>query len=218
MIVDFTQLTAPQRYGLMTQTILPRPIAWVLTANREGGGYNLAPFSYFNAVSSDPALVSISIGRKPDDEAKDTIYNLSSPASDVPDLPLVIHIASVDCIDALNATSANRPRGTSEVAENNLELVDWAEFPEFPLPHLACAPIAYAARVAQMIPIGGASQQTLLLAEIVAVYIRDDCVTVADNDTGKHITVDALAVNPLARLGAAQYANLGEVIVRKRPA
>jgi flavin reductase (DIM6/NTAB) family NADH-FMN oxidoreductase RutF len=63
MHLDFSDFTAAQRYHLMTQTIIPRPIAWALT-DSDNGSYNLAPFSYFTAVSSEPALLMLSVGKK----------------------------------------------------------------------------------------------------------------------------------------------------------
>ena len=58
MYIDFDDMTPQQVYITMTQTVIPRPIAWVLSENANGS-LNLAPYSYFNAVSSDPALVMI---------------------------------------------------------------------------------------------------------------------------------------------------------------
>ena len=74
MIIQFADLKPLQRYHMMTQTIIPRPIAWVLTEN-DNGSSNLAPFSYFTALCSDPALVVLSIGKKPDGSLKDTRHN-----------------------------------------------------------------------------------------------------------------------------------------------
>ena len=65
MILDLSQLKPAQVYFHMIQTLIPRPIAWVLS-EIEQGKYNLAPFSYFNAVCSDPPLIMLSVGKKPD--------------------------------------------------------------------------------------------------------------------------------------------------------
>ncbi|GIT49378.1 MAG: hypothetical protein Ct9H300mP14_13060 [Gammaproteobacteria bacterium] len=61
MYVDITQLDPQQIYITLTQTVIPRPIAWVLSENANGS-LNLAPYSFFNAVSSEPPLVMISTG------------------------------------------------------------------------------------------------------------------------------------------------------------
>ena len=58
MIIDFASLSAAECYGWMTQAVVPRPVAWILSEN-DGGDYNLAPFSYFNALSSAPCGAAI---------------------------------------------------------------------------------------------------------------------------------------------------------------
>lgn len=68
MIFDFNLFSAAERYHFMTQSIIPRPIAWVLT-KAENETYNLAPFSYFNAVSSQPACVMFSLSTKANGES-----------------------------------------------------------------------------------------------------------------------------------------------------
>ena len=73
MIIDFHDTPTTERYHLMTDIVTPRPIAWVVT---EGEVTNIAPFSYFTPLSSDPATVLISIGHRPDGTPKDTLRNL----------------------------------------------------------------------------------------------------------------------------------------------
>ena len=60
--------TLNETYKLMAQTIIPRPIAWVVT--EDAGVINVAPFSYFIGLSSDPASVLISVGHKADGTPK----------------------------------------------------------------------------------------------------------------------------------------------------
>ena len=69
MIVELHSLTPAQVYLHMIQVLVPRPIAWVLSENASGS-FNLAPFSYFNAVCSDPPLIMLSVGKKPDGSFK----------------------------------------------------------------------------------------------------------------------------------------------------
>ena len=79
MNLNFSDFSASQRYHLMTQTIIPRPIAWVLTdssSNAEKDNFNLAPFSYFTAVSSEPPILMLSVGKKPNGDDKDTLINV----------------------------------------------------------------------------------------------------------------------------------------------
>ena len=73
MIVDFDALELKNRYKIMSRTIVPRPIAWIVT---EKEVINIAPFSYFMALSSDPATLIVSIGHKKDGSPKDTLKNI----------------------------------------------------------------------------------------------------------------------------------------------
>ena len=73
MLVDFKEKTISERYHLMSSVIVPRPIAWIAT---EGEVSNIASFSYFMALSSDPATVIVAIGHRADGSPKDTLRNL----------------------------------------------------------------------------------------------------------------------------------------------
>ena len=74
MFVDYDEKALTQRYQLMAQSIIPRPIAWVVT--EYDGVLNVAPFSYFMGLSSEPPTMIISIGHKSDGSQKDTLRNL----------------------------------------------------------------------------------------------------------------------------------------------
>jgi flavin reductase (DIM6/NTAB) family NADH-FMN oxidoreductase RutF len=74
MIVDFESLDGTQRYKVMASTITPRPIAWIVTVDNDI--INIAPFSYFTPLSSNPATVVVSIGHKANGDKKDTLENI----------------------------------------------------------------------------------------------------------------------------------------------
>ena len=205
MQIKLDELPTPQVYFTMTQTVLPRPIAWLLTEN-EDAGYNLAPFSYFNAVCSDPPLVVVSIGKQDDGRDKDTIRNIRERHE------FVIHIASVDQLAALNQSSATLPPGESEVDASNLELT---RVKGFRMPRLTDCKIAYFCERHDIQMIGSKKQQSLLFAEIKEIYVADDCAETLANG---RLKVHADRVQPLSRLGASEYASFGEVMVAKRPA
>lgn len=202
MHIDLSTLSSNRVYHLMTQTIIPRPIAWVLSLN-EDKSHNLAPFSYFNAVCSDPPLMMLSMGKKPDGTTKDTVTNLPIGAK------CIVHIAHAAQAEIVTKTAASMPYGDSEVTANNIELIthqDW------PLPRIKDCPIAYYCKVHSTQELGNTPQQ-LVFVEALSLYVDEQAV---DEKDGR-MTIDALAVNPLARLGAAQYANLGEVFSKVRP-
>ena len=74
MLIDYHDLESPSIYKLMSQTVIPRPIAWIVTEDR--GVVNIAPFSYFTPLSSTPPAVVVSIGHKANGEPKDTLSNV----------------------------------------------------------------------------------------------------------------------------------------------
>lgn len=74
MILDYKNIDTLNRYKIMSGTVIPRPIAWIVT--EENGVLNAAPFSYFIPISSDPALVIVAIGKKEDGSPKDSLANI----------------------------------------------------------------------------------------------------------------------------------------------
>ncbi|MFP4542269.1 MAG: flavin reductase family protein [Opitutales bacterium] len=203
MELDLTARSGPHNYDLLTQTVTPRPIAWILSEN-EDGSLNLAPFSYFNVVASRPALLSVSIGRRRDGTPKDTSANALAGR------PFVIHLASQSLVDALNASAAPLAPGTSELTHLGLATVPLAGFP---LPRLADAAVAYGCRLHQAVDLE-AVPQTLLIAEALRAYVDDAVLT----DTATVLpSVDYARLDPLARLGRTAYAGLAKAFERDRP-
>lgn len=205
MLLDLATLKPNTRYHLMTQTIIPRPIAWVLSAS-DKGELNLAPFSFFNGVCSDPPLVMLSIGKKTPEEAKDTRQNILTGRDFVINLPSVAQAKDV------TASAATLPYGESE-----LELMQdkqLVEFPGCPLPRLKSAPIAFQAKLHEVHYLGK-QKQAVIYAELLQVYIDDAAIQV-DEARGRY-TIDASKIDPLARLGGAQYAGIDKVFSVTRP-
>jgi len=200
--IDLKTLPSSNIYHLMTQTIIPRPIAWILSTNQDDT-LNLAPFSYFNAVCSDPPLCMISMGKKPSGDQKDTAVNLHLGAF------CVVHIAHVGQSEAVTQSAATLDYGESEVDVNKIKLTQQADWP---MQRVAGCPIAYLCRVHSTTQIGNAEQQLVFL-EALELYLDHSIVSTQNG----RIEVDAKNVNPLARLGANQYANLGEVFNNTRP-
>ena len=77
MIYDPQEISRRDAYNLAISIVIPRPIAFVTSLNKQGV-VNAAPFSYFNGVCSKPALISISIADKKGGVLKDTLNNIKS--------------------------------------------------------------------------------------------------------------------------------------------
>ncbi|WP_113905819.1 flavin reductase family protein [Aliidiomarina celeris] len=211
MIIDFSQLSANERYHTVTQTLVPRPIAWVLSQH-ENGHYNVAPFSYFTAISSDPALLMFSVGDKDNGVGKDTKVNIAEHPY------FVVHIASSKHAEAVTASAKTLP---AEASELELFAHELEEFEGFSLPKLKGVAVAYGCKLHSLQQVEGAPQ-TLVFGEIERVYISDHCavrtpVEGANGEQKQRLNVDSKQLDPLARLGGANYATLGSVINVKRP-
>ena len=203
MQLDFSDFSASQRYHLMTQTIIPRPIAWALTDSGDEN-YNLAPFSYFTAVSSDPALLMISVGKKPNGDNKDTLTNI------LKNKKMVIHIASADQAELVTKTAATLAHGESELADSSLTTT---AFEDFSLPRLAQCDIAYGCELYEIKELGDVPQ-TLIFVEVKQLYLGDSVVV---KDAKDRMKVDADKVKPLARLGGGEYASITAPFSLQRP-
>ncbi|QUM88718.1 flavin reductase family protein [Moritella sp. 36] len=203
MQLNFSDFSANQGYHLMTQTIIPRPIAWVLTDSGDAS-YNLAPFSYFTAVSSKPALLMISVGEKPNGDNKDTLTNI------LKNKKMVIHIASDDQADIVTQTAATLAHGESELANAGLTTT---AFDDFSLPRLTQCDIAYGCELYEIKEIGDAPQ-TLIFVEVKQLYIND---TVVSKDAKERLNIAADKMKPLARLGGGEYASITAPFSIQRP-
>lgn len=210
MIIDLTELSPTKTYHLMTQTVIPRPIAWVLTRNEADSNdyngcnsYNLAPFSYFNAVASNPPLLLFSCAPKADGELKDTVKNT------LREKRLVIHIAGDNQRQAVQDTAQPLDYGESEISLIDAELCDFDTSEKNRLSgfkRLREAPIAFACRLFKSDTLGN-TPQTLIFAEIESIYIDDSAVS----ENAGRLSVDAATIAPLLRLGANQFSQLGDI-------
>ena len=203
MIIPFDALSPDKAYLTMIQTLLPRPVAWVLSENPDKS-LNLAPFSYFNAICSDPPLIMISIGVKPDGKAKDSRLNIEASKD------FVIHIAHREMAALVTQTSASLPRNESELEKAGLQT---CEFPGSRLPRLTDCRIAYACKLYELREIGNAPQ-ALVLGEVTQVYVDD---SVIEYDAKGRMQVMAEKVDPIARLGGGEYSTFGEKLNIPRP-
>ena len=203
MILDLSQLKPAQVYFHMIQTLIPRPIAWVLS-EIEPDKYNLAPFSYFNAVCSDPPLIMLSVGKKPDGSFKDTRVNIEQRRD------FVVHIAHRDMLQDLNQSSATLDADISELDQLGIETTafEGSRLPRIEACRIACACECY--DIHEL----GSTPQSIIYGKVNHIYIDDDITSV--NEKGR-LKVHADKLEPIARLGADEYMSFGEIISLARP-
>ena len=193
MLIDPSGLDAKALYRLMISVIVPRPIAWVSTRS-PGGVLNAAPFSYFQALSSSPPSLMISVGRRRDGRPKDTLAHLRATGE------FVVNVVSESSAERMVKTSLGYETEVSEFAEVGLEPVPGLRVAA---PRIAESAVSMECRLDRIIEIGKSS---ICIGEIVAFHIRDD-VLASDG-----ATVDPLKLNPLGRMGGEGYAPLREVV------
>ena len=203
MLLNFKDLTPNQVYGAMVQTIVPRPIAWVLSDNGDGS-FNVAPFSFFNGVCSDPPLLMLSVGKKDTDEEKDTRVNIRERKK------FVVHIPSARHIDKVNVSSASLAHGESEVIAADLELTP---IEGFELPQIVGCGIAMACELYRIDEFGPESQ-AVIYGKIISLSVSDDLIVPNEKN---RFQLDSKQLDPLSRLGGAYYAGIGHILCAKRP-
>ncbi|WAJ70825.1 flavin reductase family protein [Catenovulum adriaticum] len=201
MQINMEDLSPAKAYFLMTQTIIPRPIAWVLSEN-QNQSFNLAPYSFFNAISSDPPLLMFSAGKRREGSDKDSLTNIQRAGK------CVIHIANSNQINQVHQTGTALAPEQSEIDEYNIELTD---FSEFSLPRIKNSPIAFGCELYQIDEIGN-KPMSLVFVEIKQTYICEQMVSITQDDKLK---VDSQKLDPLARLGGLEYSALSDVILPK---
>ena len=194
MIIDFNQLKPTQIYQTMIQSIIPRPIAWTVSEN-ENGTYNLAPFSYFNAIGSNPPMVSLSIGKRKDGTDKDTKRNIEERNH------FTVHIPSVENAQLVTDSAKGYEPNISEIDELKLKLVHEGA----KTPRLKDCKVAYFCKLDRIIELGNAPQ-SLVIATVESIYITDNCI---EEEQGR-FKIDASKVNPLGRLGGSDYCTFGK--------
>lgn len=203
---DLTQLSPPDAYRLIIESVLPRPIALVSTVNAQGQG-NLAPFSFFNAVASNPPTLSLSIVRKRGAPGtvppkKDTLRNIEETGQ------FVVNSFNRWILEQAHQTSGDYAYGVDEMHEVGLS----------PLPSLRVKPSRVAESGVQMecevykmveIGDGGPGSTVLVIGKVLVIHTQNRIL--------RDGHIDPELLQPMSRLGGDSYATLGERIDRPRP-
>ena len=150
---------------LLTDVVVPRPIAWISTAS-ERGIYNLAPFSAYSMIDPKPPLVCFTVGTTRDGQKKDTILNIELTKE------FVINVVTEDLAEAMNKTSAPYPKDVSEYEKTGLTPVK-ADLVKAPM--VGESPINMECRVLQILEFGQApTLANLVIGEILLIHITDE--------------------------------------------
>ena len=188
MLIDFSRTDASLRYKLMSQSIVPRPIAWIVT---EEGALNVAPFSFFSGVSSNPPTVMVAVGHKSDGTPKDTLHNLRTTGK------CVICSVAPDALEKMHYSSAELDRAVDETEHFAIDTLHVHD--GYP-PMIKGAPTAFFCTLSQEIPLEG--------SKTVPLFLRIDHMYLDDAYANDSLRFD---LDVIARTGKA-YATLCEPI------
>ncbi|KAI0423749.1 hypothetical protein F5Y09DRAFT_326518 [Xylaria sp. FL1042] len=209
-------------YKLLISGITPRPIGFVSTRSGtagEGGGggggagaeeetFNLAPFSYFNVVCTDPPIFALGVASPLSDPKKDTLRHLVATGE------CTVNMISEHFIEAANATSVDAPTGFSEWAISGLTAAH--DTVAVRAPRVREAVFAVECKVESIREFEsratpGKKGGCVVLLEGVRFWVREDAINAERN------LVDAAVLRPMSRLGGITYGRVTEAIELPRP-
>jgi len=179
-------MSPKQHYHTMAATVIPRPIAWVSTKGADGS-CNLAPFSFFNAVTTDPPLLSICIGNKENGEQKDTLRNLLETKE------CIVHIIDETFADAMTQSAEALPYGECEIEKIGLET---QKAKTVDIPMIKGCKVAYECKLYKHDTLGN-KPMNIVFVEILCYHIIDKAY-----ENGR---VDEGFIKALGRLGGKNY-------------
>lgn len=198
--IDPSKNTVKENYKFLIGSIIPRPIAFVTTKSKDGT-INGAPFSYFNIVSANPPLISLSVQRS-NGKQKDTARNVMDLKE------FVVHIVDQHNVEKINQTAANLPSDQSEIELAGLTLVNSKKIA---VPGVEEAKIRFECRLEQSLELGGEDSPScdLIIGEIVQFHIEDEIY-----ENGR---IDPVGLAAVSRLAGNDYADIGEIFTIERP-
>ncbi len=180
MQIDPALQTNADNYKLLTNLVVPRPIAWVTTQS-PAGLVNLAPYSFFNAVGSDPLYVVVSVGNNTAGQPKDTAVNIAATGE------FVVNMVTEDLFDAMNISAADFPPDQSELTAAQLATEPCVHVK---VPRVAQAQVSLECKLHSTQALGA---NTLIIGEVVMFHVADHLI-------GPRMHVNNFA--PIGRLGS----------------
>ena len=185
-------------YRILAGAVIPRPIAWVSSLSPEGIE-NLAPYSFFNVVSTSPPVVMFAPADRPDrpDGLSDSARNARETGE------FVVNVVTEPLAEAMNATSATLSPTESEFDHAGLER---APAERVAPPRVAAAEVAFECELYEFVEVGS---NAMVLGEVVSVYLAESVTT-----DGK---LDVRKVDAVGRLAGSYYCRTGDRFRMERP-
>jgi flavin reductase (DIM6/NTAB) family NADH-FMN oxidoreductase RutF len=198
--IDPVNNTERENYKFLIGSIIPRPIAFVTTQSKDGI-LNGAPFSYFNIVSSNPPMISLSIQRT-SGRQKDTAINIIEKKE------FVVHIVDEQNVEKVNMTAASLPPDQSEIELAQLTPVNSVKVS---VPGVKEAKIRMECILEHALELGGQDSPgcDFIIGKVVQFHIESDIY-----ENGR---IDPRGLAAVSRLAGTNYAKIGEMFSIERP-
>lgn len=201
MEFDFDAMPAANRYKIMVSTIVPRPIAWVTTLNPDGTP-NAAPYSFFNGMGSDPAVVVIGVMQHAEKRLKDTGANILASSE------FVVNLVPEELGEAMNITCIDAPPGVDELKLAKLETAPSIKIKP---PRIAKSPVSFECKTHTILSLG--PNQAIVVGRIVMAHVAD--AVVIDKDK---CYIDTPKLHLIGRMhGTGWYTKSDDQFQLKRP-
>jgi flavin reductase (DIM6/NTAB) family NADH-FMN oxidoreductase RutF len=198
-VIDLASRTPAQRQGLLSQLVVPRPIAMITTVG-PGGGLNVAPFSFYMPVSGEPPLIAVTVQavRQATAAPKDTWLNLQMSGE------FVVNVTTAALADHIEAVACEYPRGISE-----LDVAGWHTMPSRRVapPSLAESPAHLECAVREVIDRG---DQAACFAGVHIVLAEVVCITADDSIMSGPGRIDPVKVGAVGRMGSPWFVTANE--------
>ncbi len=195
--MDPSTTSSSRLYYAMIACIAPRPIAWVSTISGKGVT-NLAPFSFFNGVASEPPTLLFCPGFKDDGTPKDTLRNIEETRE------FVVNVVPYSLAQAMNATSASLDHGISEFETCGIESAPGMKVRP---PRVAKSPVHFECKLYDLIRVGSGN---IVIGEILLIDIDDSVL----DAKGKP---DPEKLDLIGRMGGATYSRTTGRFDLRRP-
>jgi flavin reductase (DIM6/NTAB) family NADH-FMN oxidoreductase RutF len=205
VLIDVSNYSPDALYKILIGSVVPRPIAWVSSINKDGV-VNLAPFSFFNVVSSNPAMLAFSVGLKwaahgQPGIAKDTLRNIRDNSE------FVVNIVSRSLAEKMNQTSGEYDEDVSEFAMAGLTQVPSSMVRP---PRVGESLINIECRKHQILEFGtNPGAGNLIIGQILCIHVDDRAYK------NGHIDLDVL--QPVGRLSGNMYTTTNDRFEILRP-
>ncbi|MGC4251728.1 MAG: flavin reductase family protein [Sphingobium sp.] len=202
MQFDMRSLPMATRYKIINSTITPRPIAWITTRS-EAGIVNAAPYSFFNAVGTEPPLIVLGLLKEPASRGlKNTAANIIATGE------FVVNLVCEADADRMNQCSVDAPADVSEIDYAGIEVEPSVLVAP---PRIATSPVSFECRKVAALDIG--SFQTVMIGEVVMAHIKDEFIS-----DRERVYLDTPAMKLIGRThGSGWYVRNSDSFQMERP-